>query len=223
MSAMYVVRVVRRAWNALYRRIQPLDAAGKAQLQREVEFVRRLQHVAAAQRTNNVRASNYKARCGFGPTVLQPNEDAGGTADATDRRIISFDRALQRVRDGTAAARGRAAQQTLDVSFTRDKFVFVPGDIIFVLAGDIEDEDNPHAFVDATEPWWALQVTRPFERARMRPRCQVHGYWLGRAARSSATRWVLLQGMEVRIYYGSVLITERAQPLLISSSELATG
>ena len=34
MSAMYGVRVVRRAWNALYRRIQPLDAAGKAQLQR---------------------------------------------------------------------------------------------------------------------------------------------------------------------------------------------
>jgi len=57
----------------------------------------------------------------------------------------------------------------------------------------------------------------------MRPRCQVHGYWLGRVARSSATRWVLLQGMEVRVYYGSVLITERAQPLLISLSELATG
>ena len=68
---------------------------------------------------------------------------------------------------GSAARHGRGcAQATLDTSFTRDKFVFVPGDIIFLEAGVIEDEDNPDGFVDATEAWWALQVTRPHERSR---------------------------------------------------------
>ena len=45
---------VRRVWRALYRGMRPLDADGKAQLQREVECARLLQHVAAAQRVNNV-------------------------------------------------------------------------------------------------------------------------------------------------------------------------
>lgn len=133
---------------------------------------------------------------------------------------------LVRVRNGTAAARSRAPQQTLDASFTREKFVFVPGDIVFLVAGvieDDEDENNPDGFVDATEEWWALQITRPFERTKMRTRCQIHGFWLGRVARSSAEQWVLLQGKEVRLFYGAVIKTEQAQPVMINSSELVTG
>ena len=214
LSAMAVVRTLRRVWNALHPPTQPLDADGHAQLQREMASARQLQCVAGAQRVNNVRASNYAARCGFAPTVLLPT---GETAlpDGSQRCVISFDVALQRVRNGTAAARGRAPQQTLDGSFTRDKFVFVPGDIIFMVAGVIDDADNPDGFVDATEPWWALQVTRPLERSRMRPGCHVHGYWLDRPARGAANRWVLLAGSEVDLRYGAVLTTEQGQPVLL--------
>ena len=186
------------------------DEVGKAQLQREMECARQLQHVAAAQRANNVRASNYAARCGFAPTMLQPNEVHVERADGAASLVLSFDQALQRVRDGTEAARARAPQQTLDASFTRDKFVFIPSDIIFLEAGVIEDEDNPGGFVDATEPWWALQVTQPFERARMRSGCIIRGFWLNRVARCSAGRWVLLGGAEVRQRYGTVLKRRQA-------------
>lgn len=196
---------------------------GKAQLQREMECARQLQHVAAAQRANNVRASNYAARCGFAPTMLQPNEVHVERADGAASLVLSFDQALQRVRDGTEAARARAPQQTLDASFTRDKFVFIPSDIIFLEAGVIEDEDNPGGFVDATEPWWALQVTQPFERARMRPGCIIRGFWLNRVARCSAGRWVLLGGAEVRQRYGTVLKAAGGRPVIVSSSELETG
>ena len=199
------------------------DEVGKAQLQREMECARQLQHVAAAQRANNVRASNYAARCGFAPTMLQPNEVHVERADGAASLVLSFDQALQRVRDGTEAARARAPQQTLDASFTRDKFVFIPSDIIFLEAGVIEDEDNPGGFVDATEPWWALQVTQPFERARMRPGCIIRGFWLNRVARCSAGRWVLLGGAEVRQRYGTVLKAAGGRPVIVSSSELETG
>lgn len=222
LSAMAVARVVRRAWRALQGRAQPLDPAGKVQLQREMERARQLQHVAAVQRTNNVRASNYAARCGYAPTVLQPNEVQVERAEAASL-VISFDQALARVRDGTIAARARAPQQTLDTSFTRDKFVFVPGDIVFLEAGVVEVEDNLDGFVDATEPWWALQVTQPFERLRMRSGCVLRGFWLNRVARCSAGRWVLLAGAEVRQRYGTVLKAAGRQPIVISSSELETG
>lgn len=188
-----------------------------------MECARQLQHVAAAQRANNVRASNYAARCGFAPTMLQPNEVHVERADGAASLVLSFDQALQRVRDGTEAARARAPQQTLDASFTRDKFVFIPSDIIFLEAGVIEDEDNPGGFVDATEPWWALQVTQPFERARMRPGCIIRGFWLNRVARCSAGRWVLLGGAEVRQRYGTVLKAAGGRPVIVSSSELETG
>ena len=77
------------------------------------------------------------------PWRSDPSLSSGPCREATRFSIV-----FVRPPDGDAtqgAARGRAAQQTLDISFTRDKFVFVPGDIIFVLAGDIEDEDNPDA------------------------------------------------------------------------------
>ena len=224
LSAMRVVRVVRCAWNAMYRRTRPLDEAGKALLQRQTERAQRLQHVVAVQRVNNVRASHYKTKCGYAPTILLPNEVQVEHADDGDaQRIISFDQALERVRNGTVAARAHAPQQTLDASFTRENFVFISGDIVFLEAGVIEDQDNPDGFVIATEPWWALQVTRPVERARMRKGCHVHGFWLERAARSSAGRWVLKAGAEVRVYYGAVLKAASKHPVLISSSELQTG
>lgn len=58
LGAMDVVHGVHLVWQALFRRMQPLDAAGKVQLQGGVKSARLLQHVAAAQRLNNVRASN---------------------------------------------------------------------------------------------------------------------------------------------------------------------
>lgn len=154
--------------------------------------------------------------------MLLPNEVRVVRADGASL-VVSFDQALSRVRDGTAAARARAPQQTLDALCTRDKFIFVPGDIIFLEAGVIKDEDNPSGFVDATELWWALQVTQPFERSRMRSGCVLRGFWLNRVARSSAGRWVLLAGAEVRQRYGTVLKAAGGQPIIVSSSELETG
>ena len=66
-------------------------------------------------------------------------------------------------------------------------------------------------------------MTRPFERARMREGCVLHGFWLNRTARSSAGRWVLLAGAEVRQRYGTVLKSAGRQPIIVSSSELETG
>jgi len=225
LSAMVVVGIVRRAWHALFPSAKPLDQWGKAQLKSEMQRAKQLQHVAAAQRTNNVRASNYAARCGYSPTVLLPNEvlvqHAGDNAPGLC--IISLDEALRKMREGSAGARARAGQQTLDQSYTREKFVFVPGDVVFLEAGVIDDTDNPDGFVDATEPWWALQVTRPFERSKMRARCVLHGFWLNRVARSSACRWALLAGAEVPQRYGPVLKSASGQPVVVSSSELETG
>ena len=136
-------------------------------------------------------------------------------------QILTFTAALNAVRDGTAAALQRAPQQTLDASFSREVFIFLPGDIVFCRAGEVESTLDAPA-LDATEEWWAMQVTRPFERTRMRQRCQIHGFWLDRVQRS-ALRWVLLDGREDVILYGCTLKETGGRPVLISSSELESG
>ena len=220
LSAAWVISVVRRAWHAVRPRRQELSEAGQAQLDGEVEAATTMAHVARGQRTNNVRASCYKAKCGYAPTILQAaaaeTSDSGGAL-----QILTFTAALNAVRDGTAAALQRAPQQTLDASFSRDVFIFLPGDIVFCRAGEVESTLDAPA-LDATEEWWALQVTRPFERARMRERCQIHGFWLDRVQRS-ALRWVLLDGREDIILYGCTLKETGGRPVLISSSELESG
>ena len=218
-----VMAIVRRAWHATHAPLQ-LELTDAAELQLTLKCVQYLAHLAAAQRVNNVRVSHYKARVGSWVTILTA---PGGVEAGECSRALGFDQALQRARSGSASA-SRGLQQTLDTSFTRERFLFLPGDIVFTEAGVDEAEDSLEQ-VDTTEGWWALQLTQPFERARInvarRPAaCKLHGFWLARKRRSRALEWVLLTSHEDSVCYGTVLKDAQGRPAeMISSAELQSS
>jgi hypothetical protein len=56
----------------------------------------------------------------------------------------------------------------------------------FFFLGGEEGDDDADEGTDATEPWWAFQVARPYKKCHQSHRCVIHGFWLSRVARSVA-------------------------------------
>ena len=119
--------------------------------------------------------SKYKRPSGVDPTILvnvqetEPPE----TDDAGERRVVSFTAALARYLDrprSSAASSAASAPPAL----SRDTYLLLPGDLMFVEAGD---ERLPDGSIRSTlERWWAMQASAKFERERMRPSCQVNAF-----------------------------------------------
>ena len=68
-------------------------------------------------------------------------------------------------------------------NLSRDEYLFKPGDLGFIVGGLIRLPDGRE--IADGEAVWAFQVSRAFERSRMRNGCQVNLFWLQRAGRSN--------------------------------------
>ena len=140
------------------------------------------------------------------------NEKA--SIDNEARRYMTFVAALRRVlADSSAVPPVRLGEDGLD----RHKHLLLPGDFVFVIAGDrVRSRTNRTQTVWWTmvELWWAVQVSRAFERSKMgRDRCHVRGWWLERQARSRVNRWRLLGHHEIPfVSFGSLVKGEAGDP-----------
>ena len=130
---------------------------------------RRLSSLASPQRTQAVR-DKYKAGGYYKPTILVVDVQ---TDDLGANRFLSIDEALARegLRDGGAVPPVRAA-----VMQDRGKYLFLPSDIIFVIAGEIQDLRLAQRA--SKELWWAVKITKAYEKTKTGRMCKVHGQWL---------------------------------------------
>uniref|UniRef100_A0A7S0J041 Uncharacterized protein n=1 Tax=Calcidiscus leptoporus TaxID=127549 RepID=A0A7S0J041_9EUKA len=198
-------------------------SAGELQkLQREEKAAEFMHRVAACQPTNNIRASNYKARCGYPPTILQ-----GAEADATETHvpsITSLDKALE-------SSRGDRQEAIRLLNETRDEEANIlhRGDIVFCVAGQISFAEDPENFVDSNEAFWALQLTEPLPLSHNRTRCKVKGFWLDRGQwitiddGEGGEQWVLLDQQEVAVYFGTLIKDESGRPFAVNSATLPSS
>lgn len=99
-----------------------------------------------------------------------------------------------------------------------NNYLFVPGDITAVNSGT--DDGVPSG-----DKWWLLQVNKPHESNRDRPRCHVFGYWLNEQAASKESilgKHFSLLPNPVKIYFGSI-IKDNKISVVVPVEELSSG
>jgi hypothetical protein len=201
--------VAEDAFWAFHGKPSPLDAAGRSRVAEQLLLCRRVSSLASAQRTQSVR-TKYKASGYYKPTILfvDTNLDA---ADAN--RFLSITQALDRL-----ATQPRAVQllQQPDTTFERELYLYLPGDILFTIAGEIVDPAMARRA--RFELWWALKVTRPYEKASTGARYQVHGQWLDLTEQRC---WKVLSPLIPYVLFGSLVIDPSTSlPFMLRPDEL---
>ena len=88
-------------------------------------------------------------------------------------RFLSIAEALERL---ARQPRAVQLQQQPNVIYDRGSYLFLPGDLVFCIAGEIADAAMARRA--RFELWWVVKVTRAYEKTKTGSRCQVHGQWL---------------------------------------------
>jgi hypothetical protein len=141
----------------------------------------------------------------------------------------SFRAGLDRLRTRRARAAGQAAHQR-DEQLTRERYRFLQGDAAFLLSGEVEGaadgedgEDSEDGVLEAriagrSELWWAIQVTRAFERSKVSKRCKIKCFWMDSLGNR---RFRLLTDREVSVFFGTILCDPSTkEPICIHADDL---
>lgn len=166
-SAEQVMSVAETVFWAMHQK-PALAASDRVLIIQQLIDCRRLSSLASPQRTQAVR-DKYKAGGYYKPTILVVDVQ---TDDLNANRFLSIDEALAR----QGRDRGEVPPVRAAVVHDRGKYLFLPSDIVFVIAGEIQD---PRLAQRASkELWWAVKITKAYEKTKTGRMCQVYGQWL---------------------------------------------
>jgi len=202
-SADLVMAVAEAVYHAMHPPSPPLLRQEALLAARQLVVCKLLSSLASPQRTQAVR-DKFKASGYYRPTILFIDEHTD--EDGADR-FLAVGRALERLHQ----VQPRSMQVPLILqqvrSSDRSAYIFQPRDLVFVEAGEIGQgvARPPQAAAAAHEMFWAVQVSKPHEKSKVGPRCQVHGYWLDRVG---GRGWQLMAAHPIQpyLYFGRLLV-----------------
>eukprot|EP00966_Prymnesium_polylepis_P030932 719713-Prymnesium_polylepis.2 len=141
--------VSEQAFWAMHGKPAVIDQMMRTQISEQLVCCRKVSSLASAQRGQTVRCK-FKASGYYNPTILFVD----ATLDASDaNRLLSVTEALVRLASRQARTQPVAVAVQIQTN-DRGRYLFLPGDLVFVLAGEIED--SVMARRARFELWWAI-------------------------------------------------------------------
>jgi hypothetical protein len=128
--------------------------------------------------------AKYKRPCSVNPTVFVNMESEWAAENEATNLLTTFTEEVAALaRKQAMLAPAQAAPVHTGANLLRNEYLFKPGDLGFITGGLITLDDGRE--IADGEDFWAFQVSKPFERSRMRNGCSVDVFWLQRAGRSN--------------------------------------
>ena len=202
---------------------KPPRGPSVARLAIEWGNARRFISLAHHQRTGTVRSSFYKRKAATAIDVLIEEGIEEPVAEGVTTRIrASFRQLLEQWRSRRRSGAPSSQQQSAVSQQSREDYLLLVGDVAFVAAGELEESrvestdgeeggaheaDAGHVLegtvVERTELWWAIQVTKAFERSKVHRSCVIKCFWLDAMGEQ---KYKVLSDREVSVFRGTLLL-----------------